>query len=73
MATTIEAVYEDGVFKPLEPVKLENGQKVQVYIPWAPCDQTPEQAVESWRQLRESFAELSDEEWEETRQAWKRG
>ena len=32
MQKTIEVVYEDGVFKPLEPVKMEEGTKVKVEI-----------------------------------------
>jgi len=30
---TIAAKYEDGVFKPLEDVKLPNGTRVEVHIP----------------------------------------
>ena len=32
MQKTIEVVYEDGVFKPLEPVEMEVGTKVKVEI-----------------------------------------
>ncbi len=30
---TIAAKYEDGVFKPLEDVKLANGTRVEVHVP----------------------------------------
>ncbi|MEM4156353.1 MAG: antitoxin family protein, partial [Archaeoglobaceae archaeon] len=30
MAKIIEAIYEDGVFKPLEKVELKEGEKVKV-------------------------------------------
>jgi predicted DNA-binding antitoxin AbrB/MazE fold protein len=30
---TIEAVYENGVFRPLEPVSLPEGEHVQVAVP----------------------------------------
>src|SRR5262245_27457752 len=73
MAKTIEAVFEDGVFKPLEPVQLENGQKVQVYVPWAPCGPTREQALESMRQLQATFADWTDEDWAEFRETFRRG
>ncbi len=33
MATAIKAVYEDGVFKPKEPVALEEHAEVEVLIP----------------------------------------
>ena len=32
MRKTIEVVYERGVFKPLEPVELEEGTKVKIEI-----------------------------------------
>jgi len=32
MRKTIEVVYEEGVFKPLEPVELEEGTKVKIEI-----------------------------------------
>ncbi|MEM3761219.1 MAG: antitoxin family protein [Archaeoglobaceae archaeon] len=32
MAKIIEAIYEDGVFKPLEKVDLKNGEKVRLKI-----------------------------------------
>ncbi|RJS73173.1 MAG: DUF104 domain-containing protein, partial [Candidatus Syntrophoarchaeum sp. WYZ-LMO15] len=30
MRRIIEVVYEDGVFKPLEPVELEEGARVKI-------------------------------------------
>jgi hypothetical protein len=33
MATAIKAVYEGGVFKPTEPVKLEEHTEVEVLLP----------------------------------------
>jgi len=30
MRKTIEVVYEEGVFKPLEPVELEEGEHVKI-------------------------------------------
>jgi predicted DNA-binding antitoxin AbrB/MazE fold protein len=32
MQKTIEVVYEDGVFKPLEPVEMEEGEKMRIEI-----------------------------------------
>jgi predicted DNA-binding antitoxin AbrB/MazE fold protein len=60
MARTIEAVYENGVFRPLQPVKLEDGQRVQVYLPYEPGsgrDWDPETKL---RQTQELFAGLSE-------------
>ena len=33
MSKIVEAVYENGVFRPLEPVALVEGEHVQVYVP----------------------------------------
>ena len=35
MTTAIKAIYEDGVFKPKEPVQLEERTEVEVLIPTA--------------------------------------
>jgi len=32
MPETIEVVYEDGVFKPLEPVELREGERIKIKI-----------------------------------------
>ncbi len=36
MTTAVKAVYEDGVFKPKEPVQLEEHAEVEVLIPTRP-------------------------------------
>ncbi len=33
MTTAVKAIYEDGVFKPKEPVKLDERTEVEVLIP----------------------------------------
>jgi predicted DNA-binding antitoxin AbrB/MazE fold protein len=33
MAMAIAAKYEDGVFKPLEKVEIEDGVMVEIYVP----------------------------------------
>jgi predicted DNA-binding antitoxin AbrB/MazE fold protein len=72
MSKTIEAVYENGVFRPVEPIKLEEGQRVQVYIPWVPDQVTAEEVEQSIRELQEAFSDMTDEEWEDLSKAWKR-
>ena len=40
MTTAVKAIYEDGVFKPVEPVQLEEHAEVEVLIPApAPVDE----------------------------------
>jgi predicted DNA-binding antitoxin AbrB/MazE fold protein len=34
--STVKAIYEDGVFKPKEPVDLEEKAEVEVILPTAP-------------------------------------
>ncbi len=36
MTTAVKAIYEDGVFKPKEPVELEEHAEVEVLIPTLP-------------------------------------
>jgi predicted DNA-binding antitoxin AbrB/MazE fold protein len=72
MAMTIEAVYENGVFRPLTPVKLDEGQRVQIYLPWAPNDVTAEEVRETFQKLQEACSQFSDEEWAEISKSWKR-
>jgi predicted DNA-binding antitoxin AbrB/MazE fold protein len=38
MSQTIEAVYENGVFKPLRPVELPEGTRVRVEAEVSPAD-----------------------------------
>jgi predicted DNA-binding antitoxin AbrB/MazE fold protein len=65
MARTIEAVYEDGVFKPLEPVKLENGQKVQVHLPCPTGPILDEEAQTLLRQTQQLYDGLTEKEIEQ--------
>lgn len=48
MAQTIEAIYENGVFKPLTPVTLASGTRVLVKAPHEP--ETAEELDEQIRQ-----------------------
>lgn len=73
MAREIDVVYENGVFKPLVPVRLPEGHRLKLYIPYEPHGLTPEQVLQQMQELRKAFADISDEEWEELAKAWKRG
>lgn len=56
MGKSIEAVYECGVFKPLDPVELKEGQKVALSIEplVLPADQADVQ-LSQWRQVYEGL------------------
>jgi len=44
---TIAAKYEDGVFKPLEDVKLAEGTRVEVHVPAEARPRTPKSIRDS--------------------------
>jgi len=62
MSKIIEAVYENGVFRPLEPVLLSDGEHVQVRVPEGlPSRQERFAALEAFEAMGE---ELTKEQWE---------
>ena len=58
MDCIFEAVYENGVLKPLESIKLLDHQRVTIMIQ-LPMVENPDQELESWHQV---YSELSDQE-----------
>ena len=58
MNTIFEAVYENGVLKPLGSIKLLEHQRVTIMIQ-LPMVENPDQELESWHQV---YLELSDQE-----------
>jgi predicted DNA-binding antitoxin AbrB/MazE fold protein len=61
MDRILEAIYENGVLKPLQSLKLPEHQKVTITIQLPPVE-NPDQELGSWRQV---YAGLSDQEIEE--------
>jgi predicted DNA-binding antitoxin AbrB/MazE fold protein len=59
MTTAVKAVYEDGVFKPKEPVQLEEKTEVEVLIPAEsrPDDDDPT----GWKTARELIGCITEE------------
>jgi predicted DNA-binding antitoxin AbrB/MazE fold protein len=58
MGCIFEAVYENGVLKPLESIKLPEHQRVTIMIQ-LPLVENPDQELKSWHQV---YSELSDQE-----------
>jgi predicted DNA-binding antitoxin AbrB/MazE fold protein len=58
MNSIFEAVYENGVLKPLESIKLLEHQRVTIMIQ-LPMVENPDQELESWHQV---YSGLSDQE-----------
>ena len=50
MSKVIAAVYTNGVFRPLEPVVLPEGESVQVYVPESPPPH--KSAWQHWKPLK---------------------
>lgn len=61
MSKVITAVYSNGVFRPLEPVVLLEGEHVQIHLPEGPPTQQARlAALEAFDAMRE---ELTEEQW----------
>lgn len=56
---TIKAVYEDGVFKPMEPVKLAEHTEVEVSLPGKP-QRDPDDPT-GWKALDQLVGIADDE------------
>jgi predicted DNA-binding antitoxin AbrB/MazE fold protein len=61
MNKTIEAVYENGVFRPLEPVSLPEGEHVQVAVP--ALSEEAKLKLKALEELVEACADMTEEEW----------
>ncbi len=62
MSKTVEAVYENGVFRPLEPVILAEGEHVQVQVPeLASSRQERLAALDAFEQ---EYEELTEAQWQ---------
>jgi predicted DNA-binding antitoxin AbrB/MazE fold protein len=60
MAELIEAVYEQGSFKPVEPVELPEGQRVTLSV--EPRALTPDEAAAQLRAWHTVYEGLSEED-----------
>jgi predicted DNA-binding antitoxin AbrB/MazE fold protein len=62
MNKTIEAVYENGMFRPLEPVTLPEGEHVQVTL--SEATEEIQRRLKALDVFETEFEELSDEQWQ---------
>jgi predicted DNA-binding antitoxin AbrB/MazE fold protein len=56
MALTIEAVYENGVLKPTQPLPLKEHERVQVTVETPPLDILQAQGILGWKGTSEDLA-----------------
>jgi predicted DNA-binding antitoxin AbrB/MazE fold protein len=61
MSKVITAVYTNGVFRPLEPVALPEGESVQVHVPESPP--TPQGRLAALEAFDATLEELPEEQW----------
>ena len=73
MSKIVKAVYENGVFRPLEPVALVEGEHVQVYVPdLTPSSQERLAALDAFEQECEDLTEAQWQTFDEVveRRPW---
>ncbi len=70
MSKTIEAVYEKGVFRPLEPISLPEGEQVQVTVP----EVNPEiqRRLAALDAFEAALEDMTEEQWEKFDEAVQR-
>ena len=56
MARVVEAIYENGTLKPLEPLDLAEHQHVRITI-HEPMVERPDEALEAWTHVYEGCEE----------------
>jgi AF2212-like protein len=59
MTTAVKAIYEDGVFKPKEPVNLKERTEVEVLLPAQPTPDDDDPT--GWKTARELIGCITEE------------
>lgn len=59
MTTAVTAIYENGVFKPDQPVRLKESTRVQLLIE-EPSEEASEQDAEAWRSIDDMIGFIQD-------------
>jgi predicted DNA-binding antitoxin AbrB/MazE fold protein len=70
MSKTIEAVYEKGVFRPLEPIALPEGEQVQVTVPEVSAE--IQQRLAALDAFEAALKDMTAEQWEKFDEAVQR-
>lgn len=56
MARVVEAIYENGMLKPLETLDLPEHQRLRITI-HEPIVESPEETLEAWHQVYEGYTD----------------
>ena len=70
---TIEAVYKNGVFRPLQPVSLPDDTRVEIKVPAVVPDQPTEMKLGPLAGAFPGLAALADNDLEWARDQWELG
>jgi len=62
MGKVIEAVYENGVFRPLEPVRLPEGEHVHVAVP--DLTAAHQRRLAALEAFDAAYTDLTEEQWQ---------
>lgn len=58
MAITIEAIYENGVLKPIQPLPLKEHERVQVTVETPPLNILQTQGILGWTGTHEELEQI---------------
>jgi predicted DNA-binding antitoxin AbrB/MazE fold protein len=61
MSITIEAVYENGVLNPTQPLPLKERERVRVTVETPPLDILQAQGIMGWKGTHEELEQLLSE------------
>ncbi|MGH6680762.1 MAG: antitoxin family protein [Bradyrhizobium sp.] len=61
MTLTVEAVYEDGMLKPVEPLPLKEREKVQITIRTQPLDLVQAYGIMGWKGDAETLRRIAED------------
>ena len=70
MSKIVEAVYENGVFRPLHPVALVEGEHVRVHLPDLTLN--PQERLAALDAFEQACEDRTEEQWEVFDEAVKR-
>jgi len=67
---TVEAIYEDGVLRPVQPLPLAAHQRVTVVVQLPTAREWPADAAEIYREIAADDRRLAAEMWQTVEETW---
>jgi predicted DNA-binding antitoxin AbrB/MazE fold protein len=70
-AITVEAIYDNGVFRPAQPVELTSGQQVTLVVQMLEKEGGwPDDTAEIYREIGEADRKLAENMWRIAGETW---